>query len=221
MEREPRFPGIEWYCDHCGDCLSTQPGFNDHKYIWKCRKCGYKNSISWANIDSGTSAFGRTMLSFLGLLSGISLYTVIMLCIAIFGFHASKQVFMPLMLVFLGIYLILLVIAVIVENHFHHYKKTASMIAMIILRDLREDLVGPFATVKNGIAAIFGKFKRTGSTAEHIIWGALFFAVFVAEIVILSHIINYGFSDWFSLFGHWFSWLKEKIAGVIGNALMV
>lgn len=45
-----RFEGIDWYCDNCGDCLSEQVGFDDHKYIWKCKRCGYKNSISRDNI---------------------------------------------------------------------------------------------------------------------------------------------------------------------------
>ena len=45
-----RFEGIDWYCDRCGDCLSEQKDFDDHKYIWKCNCCGYKNSISKDNI---------------------------------------------------------------------------------------------------------------------------------------------------------------------------
>ena len=45
-----RFPNIDWWCDHCGAYLNAQDGFDDHKYIWKCTECGYKNSISSANI---------------------------------------------------------------------------------------------------------------------------------------------------------------------------
>jgi hypothetical protein len=45
-----RFPGIEWYCDSCDEYLNNQAGFDDHKYIWQCTECGYKNSISSANI---------------------------------------------------------------------------------------------------------------------------------------------------------------------------
>ena len=50
QEREQRFPGIKWYCDRCNSLLSDQTGFDDHHYIWKCTKCGYKNSISATNI---------------------------------------------------------------------------------------------------------------------------------------------------------------------------
>ena len=45
-----RFPGIDWWCDHCGAYLNNKKGFNDHKYTWKCTKCGHKNSISRDNI---------------------------------------------------------------------------------------------------------------------------------------------------------------------------
>ena len=43
---DKRFPGIEWYCDRCGDRLDLQPDFDDHLRVWKCKKCGYKNPIN-------------------------------------------------------------------------------------------------------------------------------------------------------------------------------
>jgi hypothetical protein len=42
---DKRFPGIEWYCDRCGEHLNEQEGFDDHHHIWKCTNCGYKNAI--------------------------------------------------------------------------------------------------------------------------------------------------------------------------------
>lgn len=45
-----RFPDIDWYCDSCQVYLNNQVGFDDHKYIWQCTECGFKNSISSANI---------------------------------------------------------------------------------------------------------------------------------------------------------------------------
>lgn len=48
--RPPRFPGVNWYCDSCGANLNIQPGFDDHKYTWKCARCNRKNSISRDNI---------------------------------------------------------------------------------------------------------------------------------------------------------------------------
>lgn len=45
-----RFPDIDWYCDRCGDHLNVQSGFDDHRYLWPCAACGFKSSISSANI---------------------------------------------------------------------------------------------------------------------------------------------------------------------------
>lgn len=45
-----RFPNVTWWCDSCGANLNCQEGFGDHKYVWKCTECGYKNSISKDNI---------------------------------------------------------------------------------------------------------------------------------------------------------------------------
>ena len=45
-----RFVDIDWWCDRCGAYLNSQFGFDDHKYIWKCTECDYKNSISRDNI---------------------------------------------------------------------------------------------------------------------------------------------------------------------------
>lgn len=45
-----RFPDVGWYCDSCDAELNDQPGFDDHKYTWKCTACGHKSSISRDNI---------------------------------------------------------------------------------------------------------------------------------------------------------------------------
>lgn len=45
-----RFPGIEWYCDRCGEYLNIQPGFDDHLHEWRCKKCGFVNRISLDDI---------------------------------------------------------------------------------------------------------------------------------------------------------------------------
>ena len=48
---DARFPGINWYCDKCNAFLNIQKGFDDHKKIWKCKECGFKNEISEKNIS--------------------------------------------------------------------------------------------------------------------------------------------------------------------------
>ena len=45
-----RFPDVDWYCDKCGTYLNDQSGLNDHKYLWKYTKCGFKSSIFKDNI---------------------------------------------------------------------------------------------------------------------------------------------------------------------------
>ena len=52
-----RFPDIDWFCDRCNANLNFQPGFDDHKYLWQCTECGFKNSISSTNIFSSEDAF--------------------------------------------------------------------------------------------------------------------------------------------------------------------
>jgi ribosomal protein L37AE/L43A len=56
-----RFPDVEWYCDRCGAYLNSQDGFDDHHYIWKCKECGFKNSISSSNIFESHEAFKNYM----------------------------------------------------------------------------------------------------------------------------------------------------------------
>lgn len=39
----------DWYCDECNAYLNDQKGFSTKKGHWKCRECGYDNSISILN----------------------------------------------------------------------------------------------------------------------------------------------------------------------------
>ncbi len=52
-----RFIGIDWWCDRCDAHLNSQPGFDDHHYVWKCTECGYKTSISRDNIVEENEEF--------------------------------------------------------------------------------------------------------------------------------------------------------------------
>ncbi len=49
-DMDKRFPGIEWYCDQCGEHLNEQEGFDDHLEAWQCRRCGHINLISTEEI---------------------------------------------------------------------------------------------------------------------------------------------------------------------------
>ena len=45
-ELDRKYPGIEFYCDRCGEHLNEQEGFDDHQSPWKCTVCGFENEIS-------------------------------------------------------------------------------------------------------------------------------------------------------------------------------
>ena len=74
MSRPPRFPDVDWYCDHCGSYLNAQEGFDDHKYIWKCTQCKGKNSISRDNIHEPNYRFINGLLDVICLMRTICLH---------------------------------------------------------------------------------------------------------------------------------------------------
>lgn len=49
-DMENKYPGVDWYCDQCGDYLNKQESFDDHLPFWQCRKCGYVNIIDYDEI---------------------------------------------------------------------------------------------------------------------------------------------------------------------------
>lgn len=51
---DKRFPGVDWYCDRCGEYLNDQPGFDDHLHTWKCTRCGYENRIEMDSSQKST-----------------------------------------------------------------------------------------------------------------------------------------------------------------------
>ena len=114
MSREPRFPGIDWYCDHCGALLNSQKNFDDHKYVWKCKECGYKNSISWDNIRVGDSKTTKFLLLLLGLISYVGLWTAIMLGIGMFALNADRSRYLSPFLVSLGVYIVVFILTLFV-----------------------------------------------------------------------------------------------------------
>lgn len=84
MERPPRFPDVDWYCDHCGAHLNYQSGFDDHKYIWKCTNCGCKNSISRDNIRADNHEAINRILDFLDLMRTICMHCGLMTLMLLF-----------------------------------------------------------------------------------------------------------------------------------------
>lgn len=52
------FDWVDWYCDNCDDYLNDQPGFDEKKGVWTCRKCGYRNQINKKNIKKYMDEYG-------------------------------------------------------------------------------------------------------------------------------------------------------------------
>lgn len=206
MQREPRFSDIDWYCDNCESLLNTQKNFDDHKYVWKCKNCGYKNSISWDSIRSDDSVVMQFLLHTLGFLSYVSLWTIIMLGIAIWGFHVDVNKYFTILLVFIGIYIFALVLDVLIEfNYRSHIKFNIKNLIKIIFRNILEELMVPFQAIKEFISQslsfITHKIPIKRKYRWHLNKGLFVYSIghlfiFITEIVIFSVIIEYGINDW-------------------------
>lgn len=79
---EVRFPNVDWFCDNCDSYLNRQRGFDDRKYIWKCRKCGYKNSISAANIRHEDPIIHNIIGFILGYARSLLVYAITILVLS-------------------------------------------------------------------------------------------------------------------------------------------
>lgn len=55
-----KFPGIDWFCDVCNDCLTDQAGFMDCYPTWTCTKCGHVNAISQEEVGYYPDYYPKT-----------------------------------------------------------------------------------------------------------------------------------------------------------------
>ncbi len=207
MAREPRFPGIVWWCDNCGACLSDQKGFDDHKYTWKCRECGFKNSISWDNICSGDSAATKFLLYILGLMSYVGFWTSIMLGVSMAAFKADTRIYLFPFLICLGMYLFSFVATILVDFVLRHVHFSAKNLVGIMLRNFREDLLSPLMFVKelisnflSFITSLLPLPKKYEWHSNKVIVGfaILYVLIAVAEIVAFCKINGFVANDFIS-----------------------
>lgn len=219
MAREPRFPGIDWYCDKCGAYLNNQRHFNDHKYIWKCTECGYKNSISWDNINQDDSKAVKFLLHLLGFLSYVSFATAVMLAIAMFAFQADKSICFTPFLIFLGLYLFVFVVSIFVEFGMRRYRKfNIKNLILVIIRNLFEDITLPFMCIKEILSNLLSFITHLIPIKRKYVWHSnktivasciMYLLITILEIIILSKIIGYRLNDWQVLIGNGIGWLKQ------------
>ena len=202
MAREPRFPGIDWYCDHCGALLNNQKHFDDHKYTWKCTKCGFKNSISWDNIRSGDSSAMKLLLYLIGFLSYIGLWTGVMLAVGIFAFDADRNQYFTLFLGSVGLYALAFILGLFTEFVLRHTTFSVRNLSFVIFRNLKEDILAPFMAFKEILSFLFSTIREKISkkyvwkSNKVILSSAIIYAViFVIEFIVLSIIIGFKLSD--------------------------
>lgn len=178
-----RFDNVDWYCDRCGAYLNSQPGFDDHKYLWKCQKCGYKSSISKANIINEGGKF-RGLGKVLGLLRSGSLYLFLLpllryLITSLQGQVSSEN---KIVIEFLISYFVLDILSMFYERVLACYK-TDDKIAMWIVKSffyyLFIDILRPIQEVLGMLWAllVYPKYKMPGYLARKLIFGMAYLAL--------------------------------------------
>lgn len=220
MAREPRFPGIDWYCDKCGAFLNTQKNFDDHKYIWKCRKCGYKNSISWANIRTGDSKPTKFLLGILGFFSYIGFETALMLAIAMFAFRADKSKYLSIFIVALGLYIFIFILTLMVEFGIRHTIFNRRNLRIVIFRNIKEDIIAPFMYLKELLSNFLSSITRLIPTKRKYEWHSnntivvmsfIYTLITILEIIAFSRIVGWGLDNWRNFIVGGITWIKQLI----------
>lgn len=206
MAREPRFPEIDWYCDHCGALLNNQKHFDDHKYTWKCTECGYKNSISWDNIQGEDPVAVKLLLYLIGFLSYLGLWTGIMLAVAMFVFHADRNQYFMLFLASVGLYVLAFAFGLFVEFAIRHTTLSKKNLIYVIFRNLKEDIIAPFMAIKEMVSTLFSSIRKRLSKkyawkSNKVLFGSaiVYTAIIIIEFIVLSRIIDFHLSDWSKL----------------------
>ena len=207
MSREPRFPGIDWYCDHCGALLNSQKNFDDHKYVWKCKECGFKNSISWDNIRVGDSNSTKFLLHLLGFLSYVGLWTAVMLGMGMYIFNADRNRYLLPFLVFIGVYIVVFILSLLEEFGLRHTTFSSKNLLIVIFRNLKEDLTAPLFAVKELISNLLSFLTHKIPIKRKYVWHSnkqivllslVYVLIAVLEIVALCLISGFDFRILFS-----------------------
>ncbi len=223
MPRKPRFPDITWYCDECNTCLNDQRGFDDHKYTWKCRECGFKNSISKDNINPDDPIALKTFLHFLGLQSFVGFWTAVMLGISLYVFHADKGNYFIPFLIFIGIFAVAFITTIVLQFTLRHKKKTMKWIILEILYDLKEDILMPFMALKEVLSNLLAfvthllpipKKYAWHSNLKIIVMNTVYVALTVAEIIAFNHINHFTVSDGWILIQSGYAKVVEFVTGL-------
>ena len=192
-ERRERFPGIDWYCDRCGHFLNSQDGFTDHKYIWKCTYCGYKNSISRTNIIDLAEEY--LVIRHLGIILGfIRCFCVYAALAYISSLLIGTQEGVPeivLGIIRYATYALpfLIILSMIFERGIAKYGEDKLLIPWIITSIfyyIFDDLIRPFTEFISSIIALFSfswhisvlfTIRKVFFTIRKLLFGLLYGAI--------------------------------------------
>ena len=226
MKIEPRFPNVDWYCDRCNAYLNSQENFNDHKYIWKCKNCGYKNSISWDNIVHDDNIAVKFLLRILGLLSYVGFATSVMLAVAMFGFHADRRVYFASFTTYLLIYVFSNLITIIVQFVFRRRRFSIGNVFYVIFEILIEDITVPFMCVKELISSFLAAITNLLPIKKKYVWhinlelitlSIIYLLITIIEIVIFSRIVGFGLNKWFVIINGLVGWIIKSALWIWDN----
>ena len=159
---ESRFPDTDWFCDNCNAYLNSQPNFDDRKYIWKCKKCGYKNSISAANIRYKNPSLHKSIGFILGITRSFLVYIFATLFLkkVYLNFHAVYIGNHKLVSLCLVAYSVIMLFSLFFERVIAKYGSYKPLMTWIIstifvnilgdfIRPLQEVLSLPFAAINS------------------------------------------------------------------------
>ena len=149
---EIRFPDVDWFCDNCDAYLNNQRGFDDRKYIWKCRNCGYKNSISAANIRHEDPVIHNIVGFLLGYVRSLLVFVITILLLSEVIFKQQPFVFLGcrLLTIATGAYPLLMAFSLFFERVIAKYgmhEPLGKWIGLSLFRYWLGDYFRPFQEV--------------------------------------------------------------------------
>ena len=183
MEREPRFPDVDWYCDRCNAYLNTQIGFDDHKYLWKCTECGFKNSISRDNIRDSNYAIVNGLLSLVEFIRTLCLHSIFIYAIAMTLNMRMLPYFQYMHLIYAAYpVLIVVYLLIMLYGHFHGVGILATIIDMIV-----GDIFRPYREVLRlgRLVSNIRNQKRLSKKAWSLLVFIGYASIIVGEILLL------------------------------------
>ncbi len=199
---EPRFPNVDWYCDICGDHLNSQENFNDHKYVWKCTKCGHKNSISKDNIDYPYKKASVRFLSFLiSLARSFFLYNLILLGLL---FFLNVRIGSGYFLIYYSpiIYFILLFVSVAFERSVLGYNKYHSNFFSSLF-SLFNDVTHPLRELFNVVRLLFDLFHPKSFAfalwIKQFLKSFLYIAIIIYFFLQFNNMLHFRNIQWINL----------------------